>query len=147
MKNTAGSKKVSPKASYRTHTERGPLNTPHRPWRRAQWGDGSTRRAGMKEPEERPGRELSTARLGLQPLTPWTTATQGTGEGARLTAGDREPGLGVRGEGPERGVPVIPDSHEETASRGQPRDLWAHTQSGTQMGPRMGPWSGCIGSL
>ena len=97
----------------------------------------------MKEPEERPGREVSTARHVLQPPTPWTTAAQGTGEGARLMAGDREPGLGVGGEGPERGVPVTPDSHEETASRGQPRDLWAHTQSGTQMGP----WSGCTGSL
>lgn len=26
---------------------------------------------------------------------------------------------------------MTPDSHEETALRGQPRDLWAHTQSGT----------------
>lgn len=83
------------------------------------------------------------ARHGPQPPTPWTTATQGAGEGARLTAGDREPGR----EGPERGVPVTPDSHEETASRGQPQDLWAHTQPGTQTGARMGPWSGCTGSL
>lgn len=52
----------------------------------------------MKEPEERPGREFSTARRGPQPPTPWTTAAQGTGEGARLTAGDCEPGWGGWGE-------------------------------------------------
>lgn len=67
------------------------------------------------------------ARHGPQPPTPWTTATQGTGEGARLTAGDREPGR----EGPERGVPVTPDSHEEVSP-----GTCGHTHN---PGPRRGP--------
>ena len=74
---------------------------------------------------------LSTTAGGPQPPRRWSTAAQGWGAGEADRRG-REPG---GREGPERGVPVTPDSHQEAASRVSPGTC-EHTHN---PGPTWGP--------